>query len=252
MLHSKASLWLRFLSLALIFMVACAVLPAQAQADFPCSDLARQTNGDITVDFGSDTASSGVKGAVGDIFCRVIVRDGGVNTSLSEIGVSWLINQPIVQAVNVYGMAQGTSLPYLPDTLVCLRGQGTLYDLSVFDKTATPTEISAFPTDRIGYTCTYLSFAGTVVLVGSLNVAPAAIPIQSVPSSLPDCQVTTRANLHVRSLPGTTHPIVTTLPPKTTLPVVSHYQGWYLVVYASNNTQGWVSGAYVTATGNCN
>ncbi len=237
----------RLIVVSLVVILAISLLPAQAQgAVFPCGDLSRQTDGDLIVN-GGEVSANGVSG---DLFCRVIVRDSGVNTSLSEIGVQSVIDQPIVQAVNLFGMVDGAPVaPFADPTYVCLRGQGSLIYLGALDTTHSPIDWGADPSSPAGYTCAYFEVSGTVVLVGSLNVVPTAVPNPDIQDYLYNCQITTRATLHYRSYPSMLSIVLFSLPAGTTWPATAHFGDWYQVPY--EDLRGWVSDRYVTTSGDC-
>ena len=81
--------------------------------------------------------------------------------------------------------------------------------------------------------------------VGLCLGLPAAVNIGAVGN----CSLTTNKIVRLRADASTTSKVLTRLPYNTTWKVTGRVAGWYQIIWT--NTQGWVSDAFVRATGEC-
>ncbi len=103
----------------------------------------------------------------GNVYCRVIARNGEFlyGNTPSEIGDSGVLDQTVLQAVDVSGMANGAAvIPFEHPVTICLRGEGTLWYL---DAATQPRAVSVLDSGLYdGWTCGVIPHAGMVVLAG--------------------------------------------------------------------------------------
>lgn len=130
---------------------------ARAQAPL-CADLDGSTDTVVRADVPGGTVPSG------GVFCRVIARNSTFVHSPAEIGSMDVINAGVIQAVDVFGMAGGQSVPNWNSSIkLCLQGSGRLLFL---DALTSPRALTALPTtSEGGYTCATVYHAGTIALV---------------------------------------------------------------------------------------
>lgn len=100
----------------------------------------------------------------GGVYCRVLAQDGVYVIGPAEVGDASVVKMGVIQAIDVFGMAGGTSEPFFNASVkVCLSGSGRLFYL---DATTAPRQLSQLSTvPEAGYTCGQIANAGTVVLV---------------------------------------------------------------------------------------
>ena len=130
---------------------------ARAQAPL-CQDLDGSTNPIIRADVQPGTVTNG------GVYCRVLAQDGVYVIGPAEVGDASVVKMGVIQAIDVFGMAGGTSEPFFNASVkVCLSASGRLFYL---DATTAPRQLSQLSTvPEAGYTCGQIANAGTVVLV---------------------------------------------------------------------------------------
>jgi len=195
-------------------------------------------------------------GVYGNVFCRIIVKDSQVITSLAEIGVLPVIQAGVIQAVDMFGLLpDGTPVvPFIRPMTVCLRGSGTAIFLSAENSLRTPILVPILPNSPAGYSCGSIPVSGTITLVrDSTSAAPIASTLDPSSGSVPltNCQVRTLNPLNLRSTPSTVDGsnIVEVLPYQTVLTATERIPGWYGVL--RNGALGWVTAEFVETIGDC-
>ncbi|MBK8022038.1 MAG: SH3 domain-containing protein [Chloroflexi bacterium] len=193
----------------------------------------------------------------GNVFCRIIVKDAQVITSLAEIGVDSVVQAGVVQAVDMFGLLPDGSpvVPFISPMTICLRGSGSAIFLSAANASRTALSIPILPNSPAGYSCGSIPESGTVVLVGGGISAPLVQQphLSETPESvaLSNCQVRATNPLNLRSTPSLTDPsnIIEVLPYQTLLTSTERIPGWYRVI--RNGLPGWVAADFVEKIGNC-
>ncbi len=191
----------------------------------------------------------------GDVFCRIINRDGEYLTNPGEIGDINLIQRGVLQAIDVFGLSDGGQaiISFNAPVKVCLRGSGELAFMTAATQPRQLQGVAAFSEGT--WTCTTLANAGTLILLPGAaapatgtGTAPAA---PTAGTALASCQVTTEYIVRLRSEPNTASnaSIITSLPYGLTLQAIERVPGWFRVIYL--NGQGWVSADYVSTSGDC-
>ncbi|WP_119070854.1 choice-of-anchor Q domain-containing protein [Aggregatilinea lenta] len=129
---------------------------ARAQAPL-CQDLDGSTNPIIRAAVQPGTVTDG------GVYCRVLAESGVYVKGPEEIGNASVIGLGVLQAVDVFGMADQHAQPVFNVSVkVCLSGIGRLFYL---DATTSPRQLSELSTTaEAGYTCGLIANAGTVVL----------------------------------------------------------------------------------------
>jgi predicted outer membrane repeat protein len=212
---------------------------------FTCDNLAVRSGSSMTA---AGTVGNVMRGDTsGNIYCRIIVSNGVFIQTNAEIGQINVIQQPIAQAVDLFGLLpDGSSIvPYLKPVKVCLRGAGTVFFL---DAAQSPRSLLRLMSVSEGeYSCVNIVGSGTVILVpGEAQHDAQAVPATT---TLTGCQVTTLYRVHLRSEPSVESQIIATLPYKVTWTVTEYAPGWYRVIYL--NSQGWVNERYVKSSSSC-
>ena len=205
--------------------------------------------------FASSDVGAGTGGAITasgnpnvNITALVVKGEG----NFAAVGDPNLISMGIVQAVDVFTYLPGGVLATVfdPPITICLQGAGTVYFRPAADQTGTYTPVPAFAAN--GSMCVTLSQPGLLVLVGigaTAPVAASAPATNGAATPLSDCQVTTDFLLRLRADSNTSSDILARLPMGTTVDATEMVDGWYRVVYGSQ--QGWVSADFVSTSGNC-
>lgn len=214
---------------------------------FLCDNLGNKSDGAMTASGGSSDVQVG--DVYGSVFCRIIVKNNAVSSSLSEIGVQSVIDQGVLQAVDLFGLLPGggSVVPLINPVHVCLRGQGSVIYLDAAGVARTPSVLPIDSASPAGYSCVNIPSSGTVVLVGTVSndqpAAPATI------GTLNNCRATTTAMVRLREAATTDSAVLGTLPYQITLDVTAHVPGWYRVIFEDG--QGWVSADFVRTVGDC-
>lgn len=225
-----------------------AVVPATT---FICDNLSGQSGGALSGSGGFGNISH--NGLTGNTFCTILAQNGQFARDPAEIGHAAVLEQPVVQAINVYGLLPGGAsvVAFDQPVRICLAGTGDVLFLSAAEMTPTPMRLTPLPDSAPGSLCVAVANAGKVVLVGTgsaLSGAPTET-ISAAPAG--DCHVTTTHQVRLRATPDTADAanVITTLPYALTLTVTERAPGWYRVIYLDG--QGWVSADYVTTNGKC-
>ncbi len=226
-------------------------LPVIPFETFLCDNLALRAGTSMTASGG--TGNILLNGVRGDTFCRIIILDAQVITALAEVGIPALVSQPIAQAVDLFGLLpDGTSVvPFVTPVNVCLRGAGTVYFLSAFNRAPVALASGA------GSICVSIPNAGTLVLVGQLAPAGSTASAPLLPAGpagetpLTACMVRTEYLLRLRSTPSTASSdnIIGQVPYNVLLTATAYTPGWYRVDYLG--TPGYLAEGFVTPIGDC-
>lgn len=197
-----------------------------------------------------------------NVDCNV---DSGIGVGLSRAQES-----VIIYAVNIYG----TEFNGLTPGGVCLTGQGAL--LKSPTNLAPRTAAFAYQFENAdGQQCTLLDAPATIVLIEGEN--PLASGVVAAPATTDDsettasgtptaatttttqtgtgsaelnnCTVVTRAILNFRDAPSISSGVIDLIPYRAILRVIGKTDGWYNVVFGSNN--GWVAANLVNTRGRC-
>lgn len=221
----------------------------QIALTFDCADLGLQTGGAMTAS--GTSGNVGANGQVGNTFCHVIALNGEYVTHPGEIGKPEVISQGVVQAVDLFGLLPGgvPIKPFMTPVGLCMAGRGNVYFLNAEDRA-----VSQLPAGPSGNsTCVTVPASGTVVLAGTYTPGPAATSVapatNGVATPLTDCMVTTEYMLRLRQQTSTSSTILDRVPVGTTLAATERLNGWFRVIYGSQ--QGWLSGDFVSTSGNC-
>ncbi len=239
--------------------------PAMAPTYDPrplCADRSGATTAIVRYDIPYGTVSSG------GIYCRPLVQNGTYLVNAAQIGSQAAIDLGINQAVDVYAIlfTGATTTTFNNPFKICLLGSGSIYFL---DATQSPRTLQQLAGESDGtYTCVSLSTAGIVMLTN--NAAPAPAPtaagtpgtpvagatpqpgVTGTPATIGavgNCSLTVNKIVRLRAEANTTSKVLTRLAYNTTWKVTGRVPGWYQIVWT--NTQGWVSDAFVRATGQC-
>lgn len=129
---------------------------ARAQAPL-CADLDGSADPIVRADVPAGTVTAG------NVYCRVLARNGDYVTSPAEVGNAAVVAMRVQQAVDVFGMAGATPVSAWNNPVeVCLQGTGSFYFL---DALTAPRALSQLIAWTWGdYTCASVPHAGTVVL----------------------------------------------------------------------------------------
>ncbi|MBL8132356.1 MAG: hypothetical protein JNL42_10910, partial [Anaerolineae bacterium] len=97
---------------------------------FLCDNLADQSD-EAMIAFGG-IGNVVRDGVYGNVFCRIIVKDAQIITTLSEIGVESVIQAGVIQAVDMFGLLPDGSpvVPFISPMTICMRGVGSAIFLS--------------------------------------------------------------------------------------------------------------------------
>ncbi len=223
-------------------------IPAE---EFLCSNLEIQAEQSMT---GADGLLNVAQdGQLGNTYCHIIVRDGRIVTSLSEIGIQSVIDLNILQAVDVAGLLPNgvPVIPFDAPVQICLRGSGEVLFLDAAASNRTVERLSAV--EQNGSLCVLVTGSGTLVLVqkpSGQSAVPTALPTQPMSTLLANCRVTTiNAPLNLRAEPNSSATILVQLPYNLTLTATERVPGWYRLIYLDG--QGWVSERYLSFAGDC-
>ncbi len=265
--------------LTVTFIAACIMLvlssvpmsvvtagPAMAATYDPrplCADRTGATTAIVRYDIPAGTVSSG------GIYCRPLVQSGKYLVNAAEIGSQQAINLGINQAVDVYAIlfSGGTVTTFNNTFKICLLGTGYIYFL---DANQSPRQLQQLTGDSDGtYTCATLSTAGIVMLTNSGGTVAAQPVVTGTPGTavpggtlepgvtgtpvtigaVGNCTLTINKIVRLRAEANTTSKVLTRLAYDTTWKVTGRVAGWYQIVWTDK--QGWVSDAFVRATGEC-
>lgn len=221
---------------------------AAAGVVFLCDNLEKQSNGAMTAFGGTGNVRVGT--ITGSVFCRIIVQDDQVITSLAEIGIQSVIDLGVVQAVDLFGLLPDGSpvVPFVAPMRVCLRGTGDAIYLTAATSARTPVYLPVLSDSPANYACANIPESGTVVLVRTRTGAAPA-PANPSGAALTGCAVTTTNPLNLRSAPDTNSSVLAIIPYSTRLTAHERLAGWYRVSYGGQ--LGYVSAEFVTPSGSC-
>jgi hypothetical protein len=193
----------------------------------------------------------------GDVYCRVIYKDGQVITNSAEIGIRAVIDLGIIHAVDVFGLRPNNeSAPDFNNSVtVCLQGSGSMVYLNALQAPRIAVVLTGTSSSG-GYTCGNIPDAGTVVLTSSGGDLPTTGSAPGIggggggpTTNLSDCHVTTWRRVNLRSGPALDTSVILVLQQGVTLPATGRRGRWYRVNF--NGTTGWVRAGYVTPFGAC-
>ena len=126
---------------------------------------------------------------------------------------------------------------------VCFPQAG---DIVFLDASTSPRTVRTIPfTYSDGFTCVNVATAGTVVLVSS---GPAGASSSDEAVTLSGCVITTTAMVNMRNAPAGDQVLMVFLP-ETVLSPLQRTSDWFQVKF--KDTIGWISAAYVMASGTC-
>lgn len=185
-----------------------------------------------------------------DVYCRMLVEDsaysmwlGGPLTNAGNIGNTFVLDQNIIQAVDVFSPYGKTA--FQGSVSICLYGDGAMISLDANQSPRVPRPLETFVIDDFpGYTCGTIQGPATLALV-LYNGANSGSDIRS----LEDCMVTTTDVLRLRAQPSIDSDILARVPYDTTLTSVMRTDHWVYVVY--DRKPGWMHAAYLSTNGDC-
>lgn len=198
---------------------------------------------------GAGAAVSATFGHQSGVQCRPL--DG------SGIGIQSIIDAGFIAAVDVWGyVEQGVE--------ICFPQLGSITFLDAAMSPRTPATIDSY--SRGNSTCTYLTRAGSVILMpgAPTGVAQPAVsqPTVSGPAVVdqpvttlvsgrvePGCPLVATGHLKHLAAPKSEAEILGYITRGTTMTVVSRVLGWYQVSHGGQT--GWVGGKYTAGTGQC-
>ncbi len=189
----------------------------------------------------------------GDVFVRVIATNGTLQVGTEQIGDPTLLQLPIFNGAEVFGLTFG-GVPvqdFGGRVKLCLLGVGTFY---YRDATAMPRTTVILPTTlENGFTCALIPNAGTVILVAdgtnTVPPAPETVNIAERRTLPPGCMVTTDAIINLRETPSIADNIIRRVPFNVTLTAFEQDGNWYFVDYLGQ--RGWMSADFVTPNQRC-
>ncbi len=160
----------------------------------------------------------------------------------SAVGIGWIVNAGILDAVDVWGWVR-------PTATVCFPQVGSTLFINA---SRTPHTVEQLPYWLDGNsTCASVGVHGLIVLlpINSPHTTPSAGTqnTQSTQSALSGCMVTTTARLNLRVEPNGT--IIGVVPANATLTTFASQAGWFHIDYYG--ARGWISGDYATLVGSC-
>lgn len=228
---------------------------------FVCDNLIAQTNGDM---IGSGAIGNvRLNNSVGNTYCRLLAQSNRFITPPEEIGLQSILNLGVTHAVNLFGLIEnGTPVfPFTSPVFMCLRGTGDVLFVNASDTARIPVRLAATP-GAGGYSCVSVPASGLVVMVngssglaasgrGPTSATASGTPQQDVPLT-GFCQVTTTAQVRLRSTPDTSSDanILTVVPFDVTLTATAYNPaGFYFLVYSQ--WSGYVSEQYLDTVGAC-
>jgi|GEM_PF-5479923 len=151
------------LTFALLAISLAAVVHAQAPGTTPlCADIGAGTSPVIKAGGG---------------FCNIIAVDGTyrVGHGGGDIGNFGILNLGVIHAVDITNFVNGQQATQFEGPIqVCLRGEGTLFFLSVRNMPRIEERIQYYFDGD--YTCSYILDTGTLVLTPSTGPAPLPVP----------------------------------------------------------------------------
>lgn len=271
--------WLFALTACLLALLTAGMVSAQnTTSPFSCEEAATQSQNAIVISGSINNVFDASRTLTGNTYCRILVRDRTVITSLAEIGNQEAIQRDVIQAVDLVGMLPAGEIwnEFRTPVHVCLRGEGDVLFLAASDDlgrqltrlsaatqtqaTAEATETPGATTTPAGYSCADVSRAGTVLLTppgpplpgagggGDNAPVPPADPATVV--ELVNCQVTTKVNaLNLRREPNTNARIRWTFTSGQRLEATGIAGAWYRINF--RGTPGWISAAHVEPSGDC-
>jgi hypothetical protein len=151
------------LTCALLAIGLAAVVNAQTPGTTPlCADIGAGTNPIVKSGGG---------------FCNIIAASGqyGVGHNGGDIGNDAILNLGVIHAVDISHFVNGQYATQFEGPIqVCLRGEGTLFFLSVRNMPRVEERIQYYFDGE--YTCGYILDTGTLVLTPSTGPAPLPVP----------------------------------------------------------------------------
>lgn len=186
----------------------------------------------------------------GDVTCRIINVNGEFVTSTSEIGVQSVLDMGVLQAVDIFASQVDFNHP----VEVCLLGTGS--HIMYLNAKNIPRVGEAIPShvqtiDGQTFTCTTISQAGTLALVGttaSSNTTDSTTSIEII--QLNSCRVTPFNILNFRDAPSLDGNVKSLIAPNIELEAIARTDDWFNVI--SGNDNGWISATFVNTGGICN
>jgi hypothetical protein len=145
-----------------------------------CETLERSSSGAMVA---NGTLSNVVlRNTTGDVHCRIINLNGITIAQLPAASINTLIDRPVMQAVDMFGMLEDGSpvIPFIEPAQVCLRGLGDVFFLGAATARQSADPLAVTEADAM-YTCVDVASSGTVVLVSgapevALEIEPSLIP----------------------------------------------------------------------------
>lgn len=170
------------LTCALLTIGLAAVAQAQGNGTTPlCADIGAGANAVIKAGGG---------------FCNIIAIDGTyqVGHGGGDIGNFGILNLGVIHAVDISHFVNGQQATQFESPIqVCLRGEGTLFFLSVRNMPRVEERIQYYFDGD--YTCGYILDTGTLVLTPSTGPAPlpvpGTVPVTTITTTNPDGTTTT-------------------------------------------------------------
>ena len=160
----------------------------------------------------------------------------------AEIGVDWVLDLGVVDAIDVWGYAeQGVT--------VCFPQAEAIGGLLFLDASASPRTVTTLESFmRDGQVCATIYGEGTIVAVGGGAATPVPESAVANTTTLTNCMVKTLYELNFRETPGGAL-IGTGIPYNATLTALERTADWFKVDY--HGVQGWISAQYVEKIGDC-
>ena len=160
----------------------------------------------------------------------------------AEIGISWVLDLGVVDAIDVWGYAeQGVT--------VCFPQAEAIGGLLFLDASASPRTVTTLESFmRDGQVCATIYGEGTIVAVGGGAATPVPESAVANTTTLTNCMVKTLYELNFRETPGGKL-IGSGIPYNATLTALERTADWFKVDY--HGVQGWISAQYVQKIGDC-
>lgn len=278
--------WLFVLALCALTFAGATGVMAQNTTQFICEEAANVTQNALIITGSINNIFDETRNLTGNVYCRMIVQDRNVITSLAEIGNQEAIERDVIHAVDLVGMfPEGeTWRQFRTPVRVCLRGEGDVLFLGADDLSRTLTRLTAVSqpsspnaeatespeatatsvgTVIDGYSCADVPRAGIVMLtppggpLPSEGAAGASLANITVPPADPatvvelsNCQVVTKVNgLYLRREPSQTARIRWQFEDGQILTATGIAGNWYRIDF--RGSPGWISALHVTPMGDC-
>ncbi len=160
--------------------------------------------------------------------------------SVGVTGIQLLVNGAVVKRISSTSISGDKTLPAILDYTPRIAGDLNVQVLAF--RGSTPSDAAALSLNAVTAGSTGGSTGGNTG--GTGGIIPVVIPNDGV------CRVLTDVNLNLRATP-ITGSVLTIIPGNTLAVVTSRLSdnSWWKISY--NNTQGWVSGQFVSLSGNC-